>query len=88
MMFKGLAATAALLIAAAHAPVHAEPVAQVSSPDGSTVVSLDTDNDKRVRYAVLQRNIAIGTRKVKKGDTLGLWLAPGGGAAIRLAAGD
>ncbi|MCC6926548.1 glycoside hydrolase family 97 protein [Novosphingobium sp.] len=31
--------------------------------------------------------IAYETRKVRKGDTLELWLAPGGGAAMRLAAG-
>jgi alpha-glucosidase len=38
--------------------------------------------------AEARHNIAIETRKVKKGDALLLWLAPGGGAAIRLAAGQ
>ena len=34
-----------------------------------------------------RHNIAVETRNLRKGDTLSLWLAPGGGAAIRLAAG-
>ncbi len=34
-----------------------------------------------------RRNIAYETRKVKKGDTITLWLAPGGGAAMQLKAG-
>ena len=31
-----------------------------------------------------RHNIAYGSRRVRKGDTLTLWLAPGGGAAVRL----
>ena len=31
-----------------------------------------------------RHNIAYDTRTIRKGDTLELWLAPGGGAAIRL----
>ena len=31
-----------------------------------------------------RHNIAYETRKVRKGDTITLWLAPGGGAAMRL----
>ncbi|MFM5913821.1 MAG: glycoside hydrolase family 97 catalytic domain-containing protein, partial [Chakrabartia godavariana] len=34
-----------------------------------------------------RHNIVVETRKVKKGDSLSLWLAPGGGAAVRIAAG-
>ncbi len=34
-----------------------------------------------------RHRIAIETRKIKKGDTMPVWLAPGGGLAIRLAAG-
>jgi alpha-glucosidase len=34
-----------------------------------------------------RHNIVIETRTVKKGDALSLWLAPGGGAAVRIAAG-
>ncbi len=34
-----------------------------------------------------RHNIAIETRKLKKGDAMSLWLAPGGGAAIRIAEG-
>ncbi len=34
-----------------------------------------------------RRNIAYDTVKVKKGDTYTLWLAPGGGAAMRIAPG-
>ena len=33
-----------------------------------------------------RHKIAYETRTIKKGDKLSLWLAPGGGAAIRLAA--
>jgi alpha-glucosidase len=34
-----------------------------------------------------RHKIAIETRKLKKGDAMSLWLAPGGGAAIRIAEG-
>jgi alpha-glucosidase len=34
-----------------------------------------------------RHRIAIETKKVKRGDVIQLWLAPGGGAAIRIAAG-
>jgi alpha-glucosidase len=34
-----------------------------------------------------RHNIAYDTRTVKKGDTLDVWLAPGGGTAIRLVPG-
>jgi alpha-glucosidase len=50
-----LLVTATTVIAAVHTAAWAEPVAQVTSPDGSIVVSVDTDNDKRVRYAVTRR---------------------------------
>jgi alpha-glucosidase len=50
MVKKLVIATTA--IAASHTAVLARPVAQVASPDGSIVISLDTDNDKRVRYRI------------------------------------
>jgi hypothetical protein len=38
---------ATTVMAASHTAVRAQPVAQAASPDGSIVISLDTDNDKR-----------------------------------------
>ncbi len=58
-MLKKLVTAATTVIAATHVPVRAEPVAQVASPDGSIVVSVDTDGDKRVRYAVTRRGKAL-----------------------------
>jgi alpha-glucosidase len=54
-MKRKCAAASVLLLAAAHVPTQAAPVAQVTSPDGSIVVSLDTDNDHRIRYTVTRR---------------------------------
>jgi alpha-glucosidase len=54
-MKKELASASALFIAAAHVPAQAAALAQVASPDGSIVVTLDADNDKRIRYTVSRR---------------------------------
>lgn len=45
------------------------------------------DGDGATYLTDARRNIAYDTVKVKKGDTYTLWLAPGGGAAMRIAPG-
>jgi alpha-glucosidase len=45
------------------------------------------DGDGATYETEARHRIIYETRKVKKGDVLSLWLAPGGGAAVRLAPG-
>ncbi len=60
-MLKTLAIAATLMLASAALPARAEtgpgphPLAQIASPDGTIVVSVDTDPDKRVRYSISRR---------------------------------
>jgi alpha-glucosidase len=54
--------------------------------DGKTYTATIYRDGERATYATEARHkIVYETKKVKKGDTLSLWLAPGGGAAVRLA---
>jgi alpha-glucosidase len=55
IMLKNFTITAAMALITLPMPALAEPVAQVSSPDGSITVSVDLDADKRVRYSISRR---------------------------------
>mgnify|MGYP003416898803 FL=1 len=65
-------ASFAVLLASVGVAVQA---AEVRSPDGQTVVTVDVDKNGAPRYAV--------ARNVTAADTLELALASSGGAAIR-----
>ncbi len=52
----------------------------------SYIATIYKDGEGATYLTEARHRIAYETRTVKKGDKLSLWLAPGGGAAIRLAA--
>ncbi len=52
----------------------------------SYTATIYRDGDGATYETEARHRIIIETRKVKRGDTLSLWLAPGGGAAVRLSA--
>ncbi len=52
----------------------------------SYTATIYRDGDGATYETEARHRIIIETKTVKRGDTLSLWLAPGGGAAVRLAA--
>ena len=53
-------------------------------PGKRYTVTIYKDGEGATYLTEARHNIAYETRTVRKGDTLSLWLAPGGGAAMRL----
>lgn len=56
-------------------------------PGKTYTATIWKDGDGATYLTDARRNIAYDTIKVKKGDTYKLWLAPGGGAAMRVTPG-
>ena len=56
-------------------------------PGKTYVATIYKDGPGATYKTEARHNIAYETRKVRKGDTIVLWLAPGGGAAMRLVPG-
>lgn len=56
-------------------------------PGRTYVATIYKDGDGATYLTEARHSIAYDSIKVKKGDSYTLWLAPGGGAAMRLAAG-
>jgi alpha-glucosidase len=54
------------------------------SPGKSYTATIYKDGEGATYLTEARHRIAYETRTVKRGDTLTLWLAPGGGAAVRL----
>ncbi len=55
--------------------------------DKNYTATIYRDGDGATYLTDARHRIIIETKTVKRGDSLSLWLAPGGGAAIRIAAG-
>jgi alpha-glucosidase len=56
-------------------------------PGKTYTATIYRDGDGATYLSEARHRIIVETKTVKRGDTLSLWLAPGGGAAVRLAAG-
>ena len=56
-------------------------------PGKTYTATIYKDGEGATYLTEARHTIAYETRKVKQGDSIKLWLAPGGGAAIRLAPG-
>ncbi len=57
-------------------------------PGKSYTATIYKDGEGATYLTETRHRIAYEKRKLRRGDTITLWLAPGGGAAIRLAAGN
>ena len=59
-------------------------VASASSPDGKLKVELDLNGGGRLAYRIARNGQSlVEAREVTRSDVMALWLAGGGGAAVR-----